>query len=274
MKGSIMKRFLLLLVCCSLLCGCGTELADDYEIESFDGESRFELSPESSAGEEGKEGENASFLVKDKKYAYGEEDFVILEVTNESAVDSGLLVEMTYFDEGGTVLGTEEKTAGFFSAGYQNNLCFAPGYAFETYEYSLSAAEYTSEHYETKVAVKGLQLGESMFIGFLDAPYLEHDGVDFSEHKKRPGIGFNYTYSNTAGKMVYVYVTFVLFNEKDEVIRVMDRVASIEPGWKFEDDFDTVILYITNKEKLEWPEKYQGEIRVITCFRDVTTVEP
>lgn len=269
-----MKRFWLLLTCCTLLWGCGTELADDYRIESFDGESRFELSAETSFGEESNSGENASFLVKDKEYAFEDTNFVILEVTNESAVDSGLLVKMTYFDEGGAVLGTEEKTAGFFSAGYQSNLCFAPGYAFETYEYSLSAAEYTGEYYETKVAVKGLHLGESTFIGITDAPYLEHDGVDFSEYERHPGIGFNYTYSSTADQVVYVYVTFVLFNEKDQVIRVMDRVATIEPGWEFGDDYDCVILYVTNKEELDWPEKYKGNIRIVTCYREVTTVEP
>lgn len=269
-----MKKVLLLVLCCALLCGCGSELAEEYEIGSFDGESRFELSVEASPGEESKAGETASFLVKDKKYAYGEEDFVILEVTNESAVDSGLGVEMTYYAADGTVLGTEEKTAGFFSAGFQSNLCFAPGYGFETYEYSLTTAEYTSEHYETKVAVKGLQLAEGRHHGGPLDPYLEHDGVDLSEQERRPGIGFSYTYSNTADKMVYVYVTFVLFNEKDEVIRVMNRVASIEPGWQFEDDFDTVVLYVTKNEKLDWPEKYKGEIRIVTCYREVTTVEP
>ena len=38
--------------------------------------------------------------------------------------------------------------------------------------------------------------------------------------------------------------------------------------------FEEYDLYVTNKEKLDWPEKYKGDIRIVTCYREVTTVEP
>lgn len=259
---AIMKKTLAILLTLSILmltlCSCGEEIAEQYEISNYDGVS------EVSTNSDGK------FLVKDKKYDYDENDFVILDVTNTSETDCGVKITMTYFDESGKELGKEDKSFGSFSKGYQNYFCFAPEYAFETYSYNLEISEYTGQHYEDKVEVKALQLSEAKMVFNTAYPPDEVDGDNFIDFRKYPSITFSYTYSNTSTERLSVPVTFVIFNEKNEVIKLIDRTATIEPKWKIGDDYDSFILYITSQDELTWPEKYKGEIKTIVCVRDIT----
>ena len=256
-----MKKILAIILTLSMLilvlCSCGEELADQYEISNYDGVS------EVSTNSDGK------LLVKDKKYDYDENNFVILDVTNTSETDFGVKITMTYFDESGKELGKEDKSFGSFSKGYQNYFCFAPNFAFETYSYAIETSEYTGQHYEDKVEVKALQLGEAKGTFNKYYPPKEYDGDDFIDYKKYPSIMFSFTYSNASTNKLNVPVTFIIFNRNDEVISIIDRTATIEPKWKIGDDYDSFILYITSQDELTWPEKYKGEIKTIVCVRDI-----
>ena len=241
-----------------ILCSCGEELADEYEISIYDGVS------EVSTNSDGK------FLVKDKKYDYDENNFIILDVTNTSETDCGVKITMTYFDESGKELGKEDKSFGSFSKGYQNYFCFAPEYAFETYSYNFEFIPYSGNNYENCFEIKGLQLSEGKAVFNPYTPPNEYDGSDFIDYKKYPTIMFNYTYSNSHSSKLIVPITFIIFNEKNEVIAIMDRTATIEANWKIGDDYDTFKLYQTSQDELVWPEKYKGEIKTVVCVRDVT----
>ena len=131
-----MKKAFILIVAALLvllsLCAC-EETDTDYNISNFDSESRFqvEIEPDNNTSQENNNTEasraeiqNATFLVKDKKYVYKEKDVVLLDITNETEQNLSITITMTYFDEEGEALKTEERFFEQFAAGYQNYFLF------------------------------------------------------------------------------------------------------------------------------------------------------
>ena len=256
-----MNKYILYLLTFSILsvflCSCEIELAEHYEISDYDAIS--EISTDT----------DVQLLVKDKKYHHKETDLIVLDVTNTSEIDCGVTIEMTYFDKNKNKLGTESKRFGAFSKGYQNYFCFDPGYIFDSYSYIIETTEYKGQHYEDSVKIEALELSEAKGTFNPDYPPYEYEGEDFIDFKKYPAIMFNYTYANSTKACLSVPVTFLLFNDSDELIACVNKTATIEPGWNLGDDYDAFILFLTANDNLTWPDKYKGGIRTIICVKDI-----
>ena len=153
----ILLSVLILALGVSLLAGCseeaeesGIQLASD-PIESYDTVSVFlpedEESTEgaSDSNEENKEtqSEVAGFVIKEKKFRYGEQDIVLLNIENKTGKNYTLTVNGTYFDESGNVLRNETQSFEDFVAGYQGYFVFHPEMAFDTFSFTLSYNHFT-----------------------------------------------------------------------------------------------------------------------------------
>ena len=258
------KTVLFLLMLCVLLCACKKDVDTDYTIESYDAESRVQVgqteSTESNAQNASvPENDAGTFLVKDKTYTYGEHDVVLLDVTNETATNYTITIDMTYYDEQGGEIQTETKSFEQFIAGYQNFFVFTPQIPFADYSYTVSATEYTGEVFVTAFDYR--------FEGLEETRLSITEEVVKGNFKYYPTIVAKLTYSSTHHEIRGAMLTMLLFNENNELVHMLDYTPYIEPGWELGVHYKTPIIYQTMEETLTWPEQYQGEIRAIFCLK-------
>ena len=258
------KSVLFLSMLCVLLCACKKDVDTDYTIESYDAESRVQVgqteSAESNTPTESVPESNAgTFLVKDKTYTYGEHDVVLLDVTNETATNYTITIDMTYYDEQGGELGTESKIFEQFIAGYQNFFVFTPQIPFADYSYTVSATEYTGEVFVTAFDYRFEGLEESR------QSITEEEAK--GNFKKYPTISAVFTYGNTHYEKRGMMLTMLLFNDKNELVYITEYTVYGDPGLELGIQYKSPIVYQTMEETLTWPEQYKGEIRAIFCVR-------
>lgn len=277
------KAFVLiavLLLSLSVLFAC--EKTDtDYNISNFDSESRFqvEIEPDNntSQGNDNNteasrvEIQNATFLVKDKKYVYKENDVVLLDITNETEQNLSITITMTYFDEAGEALKTEERFFEQFAAGYQNYFLFNPDMVFDTYSYTISACAFDGEVIINKYEFKFVGLEETRSLANYDE---NMNMLPNPENKYYPTLEARVTFSSTHTVKMYVGVDMLLFNEQDELVAICKFGPPISPKLEIGKECKNAVLYQTKVETMVWPEQYVGDIRAVFCFIDTKEYVP
>jgi len=258
------KTLLFFLLLCVFLCACQKDVDTDYTIESYDAESRVQIGQTESAASDAQhasvpESNAGTFLVKDKTYTYGGYDVVLLDITNETATNYTVTIDMTYYDEQGGELGAETQSFEQFIAGYQNFFVFNPQIPFADYSYSVSTEEYTGEVFVTAFDYRFEGLEETR-MPITEEQYKEN----FTYY---PTIIAKFTYSSTHYEKRGAMLTMLLFNDKNELAHIIDYTPYIEPGWELGVHYKTPIIYQTMEEMPTWPEQYQGEIRAIFCLK-------
>lgn len=271
-----MKKALILisvlLLSLSVLFAC-KETDTDYNISNFDSESRFQVevippsdtSDESNADTEASRGEvqNATFLVKDKKYVYKENDVVLLDITNETSENYSITITMTYYDDAGDELKTEERFFEQFAAGYQNCFLFKPDMVFDTYSYTVNASVFDGEVIVNKYVFKFAGLEEKRSLANYDE---NMNMIPNPENKYYPTLEARVTFGTTHTEKMYVGVDMLLFNEQDELVAVCKFGPPIDPKLEIGKEYKSAVLYQTKEETMVWPEQYKGDIRAVFCF--------
>ena len=113
----------------------------------------------------------SGFLAKQKKYNYGENNIVMLNVTNQNTDNYSVKVEGYYLDADGKVLKTETKFVEGYAAGYVKDFLFNPGIAFDSFKFTLTAEKFDGVCFEQNYVIKGLHLKEGYdYVSPFDPP--------------------------------------------------------------------------------------------------------
>lgn len=277
-----MKKILLLILTfsmgVSLLAGCSEE-AEESEIilasdpvESYDNESVF--LPEGSCGEESTDSseesstEGSGFVVKDKKFVYGENNVVLLNIENKTGKDYTLTVDGTYYDENGDELKTETQTFEDFVAGYQGYFLFNPEMAFGSFSFSMDYTEFKGEPRLSNI--KGLAWD------YQTANYNVWPEIVPGQTGDPENVLYTkWSVINENNITLHVKVMAIAFDSKGEIICIRPTGYKEYPAgavggmdielYKTMDDITTDIT--------SWPKSMQEGITMITVPIDAMTVE-
>lgn len=81
-------------------------------------------------------------VVNEKKYAFKEENLMLLNVENKTNKHVDLTIHGKYLDADGNVIKEESQSYTAFPSGWKNYFIFRPARAFESFEYTLEVKEY------------------------------------------------------------------------------------------------------------------------------------
>ena len=87
----------------------------------------------------------SGFVAKQKKYDYGENNIIILNVTNQNNDNYIVTITGYYLDNAGKVLKSETQTVQGYVAEYEKYFLFNPEIAFDNFIFTLKAEEYDGE---------------------------------------------------------------------------------------------------------------------------------
>lgn len=258
-----------LLMLVAVLMSCSNDTKDtDYVISDYDNESLIEIdfvvSDSSKTNESGyiyiPESETIAgkFIVKDKKYTFENNNFVIIDVTSQTEENCSVSINMEYLDETGKLLKNETKTFDQFYNGYQNYFLFNPDIAFDKYSYTVSASLYDGECYSSLLTVDLNDVYEDqMFIMEL---------LEQGDYNKYPSIVAQTKIHYSGEETVYFRSKCILVNEKDEITTIID-VHGAPP--LHQEDYRTDVLYYQPSGKLVWPENLKGEFKAIYAIESI-----
>lgn len=132
------------------LMGCEETSTDNASkiapIESYDEESRVFIDTASVAPDNSAQSPSSgSFLVKEKKFVYFENDLVLLDITNETEINYTVTIIGKYLDANGNVLKTETQSFEGFAANYQTYFLFMPKINFANFSYEIDVQPFDGE---------------------------------------------------------------------------------------------------------------------------------
>ena len=202
-----------------------------------------------------------NIVAKDKRYVYEGNDFVILNLENQTETNYVITVTGTYFDKNGAELMTETQTFDQFAAGNTHYFLFHPEMQFEKFKYSFTVEETNEPMYINDV--------EYDFGGLEEAKWPVHELEEQGDNTFYPMIlalcGFkNHRTDRTS---INVEWTSVIFNESGEVIFIHKFGKLFFAG--DQENYSTPHIYYTTEDKLVWPEELKGEIYSVACITSV-----
>ena len=261
--------YLLIVVICLLaFSSCSEASNTEYTITDFDSISQVQIEIEqpTDTSAEGSipndETGDATFLVKDKKYTLNENDILLLDITNETEQNYSIKLTVTYYDDKGDELKTDEFSFEQFAAGYQNNFVFQPKIKFSKYTYAIKASPFAGEIIVDKFQFQFVELYETRMPLFDNETGFINEN-DFTEY---PSILARFTFGSTHTEMKKLAFTMLLFNEQNELIGTYYNAYMIQPKSELGVECKTAVVYQTTENTLDWPERYQGNIRAVFCI--------
>ena len=204
------------------------------------------------------------FLAKQKKYNYGENNIVMLNVTNQNTDNYSVKVEGYYLDADGKVLKTETKFVEGYAAGYVKDFLFNPGIAFDSFKFILTAEKFSGECYEDDFYMKDLIIRQDTAPGFTP----EEQAAGFELYKLYPALyiygSWGYHGSVFASKFDVFYV---IIDSSGDVYAIFNppRQSYLHPR---PDGVDTTIWYfnMSFSEEDVWPEELRAGYQVLFAF--------
>ena len=236
------------------LCGC-SQGDTEYVISDFDSESKVVLETSDTSDEK------ASFAIKHKIFKYENTNIALVDITNESSNAYEISITGTYLDEKGNVIKTETQKFEQFSAGYQNYMLFNPGFTFANFVYEIDCTAYNGPEYAKDVSFKLTRIAKDK------APIYEQQVKE--DHKPYPSLLAFFSSGNNGNIRVQAAITWVFFNEQNDIVFIFDRMPIIDPGQKIGSGGKCFPIYQTTEEELNLPEALQGELKAIACVKDV-----
>lgn len=202
-----------------------------------------------------------NIVAKDKRYVYEGNDFVVLNLENQTETNYVITVTGTYFDKNGTELRTETQTFDQFAAGHTHFFLFHPEMQFEKFTYTFTVEETNETMYINDI--------EYVFGGLQEAKWPAEELVLQGDHTFYPMIlalcGFKN--NRTDGTLINVEWTSVILNDRGEVIYIRKFGKLFFANG--EANYSTPEVYYTTEDKLVWPEEMKGEIYSIGCITSV-----
>ena len=206
----------------------------------------------------------SGFLAKQKKYNYGENNIVMLNVTNHNTDNYSVKVEGYYLDADGKVLKTETKFVEGYAAGYVKDFLFNPGIAFDGFKFTLTAEKFSGECYEDDFYMKDVVLRQGTSPGFTP----EEVAAGFELYKLYPALhilgswGYHGSVFEAKFDMSYVIINssgdvYAIFNSLRQCYRVPRPDAVDSTIWYFNMSFS---------EEDVWPEELRAGYQVLFAF--------
>lgn len=254
--------YLLTLVCCIAMLDSCSEESSEYTISEFDNESKIVLGENPGDTESGTKTQvTGELTVKEKKYTFEGTDLMLLEITNETDKNCSVTVNGSYLDKDGNVLKTETQTFDQFAVGYQNFFLFRPEFQFEKFTYTVEAEATDTIMHASKMQASLADIYEQK------VPNLEL--ATQGDDRLYPTIIAYFEYLKNTDEVLDVRSTWVLFNEKDEII------AIVPIGTYLRDELEgqQYPLYTTTEDTLVWPEDFKGNVRAIHVLTSLVNGE-
>ena len=208
------------------------------------------------------------FVAKQKKYNYGENNIVMLNVTNQNTDNYSVKVEGYYLDADGKVLKTETKFVEGYAAGYVKDFLFNPGIAFDSFKFTLTAEKFSGECYEDDFYMKDVVLRQGTACGFTP----EEQAAGFEVTKQYPCLWLDgsWGYSGTTYP-AYFDMSYIIINSNGDVHLILDHSNHNSAlGYRIPrpDAVNSTIwyLYLSFSEENVWPEELRAGYQVLFAF--------
>ena len=217
----------------------------------------------------------SGFLAKQKKYNYGENNIVMLNVTNQNTDNYSVKVEGYYLDADGKVLKTETKFVEGYAAGYVKDFLFNPGIAFDSFKFTLTAEKFSGECYEDDFYMKDVVLRQGTAHGFTP----EELAAGFEVTKLYPCLWLDgsWGYSGTTYP-AYFDMSYIIINSNGDVHLILDHSNHNSAlGYRVPrpDAVNSTIwsLYLSFSEEDVWPKELRDGYQILFAFTASETEE-
>lgn len=192
-------------------------IAGDPSVVGTDGAG--DTAAEDTAASDTTEGEGGdavedAFSAVGKKYLYGEEELVILELENRTNNDYTVSVTVRFFDGSGKELCHETQTCESFADRYKRSFIFRPYESFDSFTYELAYEEYDSFSSEKNVTVS--------FTEYTSRMIRCADGTDAYTSVA------NFSYENRNLKTVYFSCYYAFVDESGKIISLQKNYCAAE----------------------------------------------
>ena len=206
----------------------------------------------------------SGFLAKQKKYNYGENNIVMLNITNQNTDNYSVKVEGYYLDADGKVLKTETKFVEGYAAGYVKDFLFNPGIAFDGFKFTLTAEKFSGECYEDDFYMKDVVLRQGTMCGFTP----EEQAAGFEVTKLYPCLWLHGSWGYHGSVFAAKFdISYVIINSSGDVYAIFNppRQSYL---WSRPDGVDTTIWYfnMSFSEEDVWPEELRAGYQVLFAF--------
>lgn len=119
---------------------------------------------------------SGEFIITEKKYAYKEKNFMLLNVTNDTGINCDLTITGTFYDEAGDVVRIQQQTYRNHPTGWSNYFIFYLNMKFDTFTYEVSAEEFENDTLvESMFVHDGEELSDCVTIGWILGVYWDSD---------------------------------------------------------------------------------------------------
>ena len=191
---------------------------------------------------------DGKFIFKESPiYEFEGNNFVIVDVSNETETDYSLTVNCTYYDEAGAEVYTESRTYDGFANDYSRPIVFMPWMSFDSYSYNIEVKPYT-----------GTCFGENHTLVFSGL----REGRSNIGSKMYPTLWGTLTESNTNTEKFFRQGTLILFDNTGEVFGIYFEGVQLVDIKLLENKLGNVgLVYRQMEGNMVWPENLTGDLR-------------
>lgn len=244
--------------------------------------------------------QTGGFLVSEKRYGFGENDLiavnvedkgnslVVLNVENQTDKNYAITINGAYLDENGETLKEETVTFEGFAAGWKNNFFFLPGIPFDKFVYTLQAEEYDGEclaqlfapYWEVKQSLfqEDNGAGYQKVMSELEEWHKGGEAGDPPNFDEMYSMGIHLFYGFDYGdtpRDLYIYVRMLILSGEGEPVAYHDYSKWGASKWdrgKGDDRNPKQKPFYTfpDQEHLEWPEALKGNLTVLFSITNIT----
>ena len=203
------------------------------------------------------------FVIKAKKYVYGENNAVILSAENQSDKNYTVSINMTYYDDAGNEITQESQLYESFAANWQKYFAFDPGIPFSSYDFTVTTEEYVGECYAQYVEISFGGLSKSMD--------MSDDLIEkYGDFTKFPTIMATCYKKNSSGYQLKTRYDLVVIDNTGEIFSIVRSGNFIlEPHAKG-DGYSNFKIKQFLEGELIWPDELKKDVLGIIVLDNVS----
>ena len=186
---------------------------------------------------------NGKFIFNEKKYAFNDQNLVLMDVKNETDTNYTLTIHYTFYDEAGNELLSKSREFIGIAAGWQRPILLWNGMAFDSYSYTIETKPYEGECFGVNYRMEYVGLRElKSKETFLIAEALE---------------------TNTNTSPFLRVLTTILFDNEGNVYGIYPMGYENINHPSKDNVVQPFIAYSASNDTYEWPEILKGDLRVV-----------
>ncbi len=175
-----------------------------------------------------------NLVIKEKKYAYGNVDVMILNVENQTSTDIDVYFFGKFMDSSGKELKTVISRVNGLPANYQNYVIMEPGIKFDKFSVEVEAKKYKETAYMKYIAfdseleeVNIMEMSNSNMFG---------TGTSYEKGKERLGFYVTFSYFNSSERdagietEIYMPCDMAFIDNQGNLLAIIHYKGVIESG--------------------------------------------